>query len=124
MQGPIKIQVEGKHLNIWFSYNEDLVEIMKELNGWYISKTQMWMFPAYRLSEIRDLLISKKYRVTIVSEKGPERSTAKVPSIDDRFKKNPNIVAIMGKCKSCGYTLFIDRQHSCTECSLSKKRKS
>lgn len=69
MQSPIKIQKDGKHINVYFSYNEDLVRIMNENNGWWSRKGKCWMFPLYKRSDIAEVLRANLYTVNYIEDR-------------------------------------------------------
>jgi len=75
MQPTIIIRKEGKRIKINFSYNPDLVEIMRDHKGYYIRKEKTWVFPAEKLHEIRDELVRKMYSVRIKSDVPLTRQT-------------------------------------------------
>jgi len=120
VQPPIKIQKEGRHINVSFSYNSDLVDIMKENNGWYIYKKMCWMFPASRKSEIIDILKENKYRVTILPEIEPKRKKVKKVSPMKRLDEDPTVVSVWHVCKECGEQSFIGRDELCSKCRAKK----
>ena len=66
MQSPVKIQKDGKHINVFFSYNEDLVRLMKENRGWWSPKKKCWIFPLYKRSDIIEVLKSNLYKVQLL----------------------------------------------------------
>ncbi|MFW6130047.1 MAG: hypothetical protein ACOC56_02610 [Atribacterota bacterium] len=49
-----------------FHYNEDLVEIMRDFNGFWNKKQKAWFLPAYKKSELRDELVRRMYNVVIL----------------------------------------------------------
>jgi hypothetical protein len=61
----VKIRKGEKVIKVYFMYNDDLVDIMREHNGWWFHNEKCWQFPVNRLSEIYDDLTSKMYRVSI-----------------------------------------------------------
>lgn len=87
MQSPVKIKKLERSIRLSFSYNQDLVDIMREENGLWHRKTKTWIFPLSKLSHIRDVLTDNKYRVTIATDK------QQVISLKERFKNN-NITII------------------------------
>jgi len=68
MQPPIQIKKNERSISISFSYNQDLVDIMREENGLWHRKTKAWIFPLTKLSYISDILISQRYKVRIISD--------------------------------------------------------
>ena len=62
----VRIRKGEKVIKVHFMYNTDLVDIMREHNGWWIYKEKCWQFPVGRLSEIYDDLTSKMYKVEII----------------------------------------------------------
>jgi len=68
MQPTIIIRKEGKRIKINFSYNSDLVDIMRDHNGYYFRKEKAWIFPVEKLYTIKDELTQKMYSVKIISD--------------------------------------------------------
>jgi len=119
MQPPVKIQKEGNHINVSFSYNEDLVDIMREQGGWYRYKQMSWMFPASRKSEIIDVLKEHLYRVTLLPDANKKVKEVKQDSVSDRFK-NQDIVSVWGLCKVCNQKKFVGKDCICGQCRMEK----
>ena len=115
MQPPIKIQKEGRHINVTFDYNTDLVDIMREQGGWWIRKNQCWMFPASKKSKLREELVSRKYKVEILPEKEPKEKKPFNPI--DAFK-DPNVVAVYDECKVCGEKRAVGKDGVCVKCKV------
>lgn len=119
MQSPVKIQKEGKHINVSFKYNSDLVDIMREQNGWWVYKKMCWMFPASRKSEIVDILKENKYRVNILPEIKPKKKKVKKENPMKRFK-DPDVVSVWHVCKECGQDNFVGPEQLCSRCRAKK----
>ena len=65
----VTIIKKERSFKVRFPYNEDLIDIMREYDGWYFKNDKSWTFPLYKLSEIRDELIHEMYQVEIKREK-------------------------------------------------------
>lgn len=65
----VNIQKGDKVIKVHFMYNDDLVDIMREHNGWWFRKEKCWQFPVGKLSELYDDLTSKLYKVEIMPMK-------------------------------------------------------
>lgn len=101
-------------------YNTDLIDIMRDHDGWWYKKEKAWQFPIGKLTELYDKLTNKKYNVEITKlEENTEESKMPVKQIKqepiDMFK-NPDVVSIPGHCKECGQYHFIGRDGLCVEC--------
>lgn len=123
MQAPVQIKKTQRSLRVSFSYNSDLVDIMREEDGLWHRKDKTWIFPLSRLSQIREALISKKYKVKIVSEIDREKSKRinhQIIKISNKeLFKDKDIVSVWGVCSSCKQECFIGRDGICTKCSFS-----
>ena len=117
MQPPVKIQKEGKHINVSFTYNSDLVDLMRELGGWYIYKKMCWMFPATRKQEVIDKIKDERYRVTVLEDKEPTVKEVKQQPISERFK-DPDVVSVWGLCKKCNEKKFVGIDCICGQCRM------
>ena len=69
MQSPVKIRKDEKKFRVYFSYNEDLVEIMQDFKGWYNGREEYWQFPIYKFQEVYDKLKDSLYKVDLQSVK-------------------------------------------------------
>jgi len=58
----------NKQIKVKFSYNEDLVEVMRGFNGYYRYKEKAWYFPASKLSDLREELTRRMYTVRVITE--------------------------------------------------------
>jgi len=114
MQPPIEIQKEGNHLNVSFSYNKDLVDIMRELEGWWMNKKKCWMFPTSMLSRVREKLVSEGYKVNILKEKEQEKIK---DNFEDRFN-DPDVIGVYGNCSVCGGYESLNKEKKCRKCLL------
>jgi len=118
MQSPVKIQKEGRHINVYFSYNEDLVEIMRDMDGWWIYKKMCWMFPASKKSEIIDKLKECKYKVNILPDVDYERKKVEYKYDIKKVFEDEDVTQVWGLCKKCNQKKFINKNCLCTECSV------
>lgn len=63
MAEKVRIIKFNKQIKVKFHYNEDLVEIMRDFDGYWNRKEKAWFFPAYKKSELRDELTKRMYEV-------------------------------------------------------------
>jgi len=71
MQPPVKMIKNDKIVKVSFSpYNSDLVEIMRDFNGWYTPKEKTWQFPLYKYQAIYDELKNRLYKVDLKTVRG------------------------------------------------------
>ena len=68
----IKIRKEGNKIKINFMYNIDIIDVMRSHSGYYFKKEKAWIFPAYKRSELYNVLTDKHYNVIFVKPKGQE----------------------------------------------------
>jgi hypothetical protein len=124
MQPPVKIQKEGNHINVYFSYNVDLVELMQELGGWWFNKSKSWMFPATMINTVREELKTKKYQVNILPEieqkQKPITKTKELKklTLEERFK-DKRVIGVYGYCKNCKKYSSLDIRGLCIDCNSS-----
>ena len=115
MQPTIIIRKEEKQIKINFSYNTDIVDIMREHNGYFFRKEKAWCFPIRKLDEIRDELAKKMY--TVQTKKAPSTPTKptyvqkKINVFDD-----PDVISVGGICKKCNTKTYIDEDGLCVRC--------
>jgi len=116
----VKIRKGEKIIRVHFMYNTDLIDIMREHDGWWFKKEKAWQFPIGKLTEVYEHLTNERYNVTIIKlEEKPKESrkpfklTKQIPL--DMFK-NPDVVSIGGICKECKQYHFIGKDGLCVEC--------
>jgi len=121
MQAPVQIKKTERSLRVSFSYNSDLVDIMHEEKGLWHRKDKTWIFPLGMLSQIREALISKKYKVRIISETSKEETRrfnqCRKKSREELFK-DEDVVSVWGVCSSCKQECFIGRSGLCSKCNF------
>ena len=114
----------GKQVKVYFSYNQDLVDIMRKNEGWWWHKEKCWSFPVGQTSELYDQLKKEGYNVQIT--KGTEQPKKKEPTkrkpvpITKLFE-NPNVVSVYDTCSKCKQKKYVGRDGICTECHYTKK---
>ena len=124
MQSKIKMVKIGKQVKVYFSYNPDLVQIMRRNGGWWWHKDKCWSFPVGQTSEIYDQLREEGYLVDIKSEK--EKPKTKVEhklTLKERFK-NPDVVSVYATCKHCKQGNFVGKDELCSVCRNKLYKKS
>jgi len=62
----VKIRKGEKKFLVHFMWNDDLVDKMRDHNGWWNKKERAWQFPLYKFSEVYDDLTKSLYRVKIL----------------------------------------------------------
>lgn len=117
MQPPIKIQTEGRHINVYFSYNTDIIEIMREHHGRWKRNDKCWTFPLTLKSKLIDTLQQKKYRVQIVSSKEAQKKQV----VDStHYFDDKDVILVWGLCKKCNQKKLIGQDCMCVKCSVEK----
>ena len=66
MTQKVKIRKGEKIILVHFMWNDDLVDKMREHNGWWNNKERAWQFPLYKFEQIYDDLTKSLYRVEIL----------------------------------------------------------
>lgn len=121
MQAHVQIKKTQRSLRVSFSYNSDLVDIMREEDGLWHRKDKNWIFPLTKLSQIREALVSKKYKIKIISETDKEKSKRfnqpRKKSREELFK-DKDIISVWGVCSSCKQECFIGRDGICVKCTF------
>jgi len=117
MQPPIKIQKDGRHIDVKFSYNTDLVDIMRDLNGIWVYKRMCWMFPASMKSKLVEELKKNGYRVNILQDvkKKETKSNVVSTSFEERFN-DPDVIGVYSNCVKCGEYASLDIKKRCFRC--------
>ena len=58
---------------VYFMYNTDLIDIMRNHNGWWFRKEKAWQFPIRKFEELYDDLTNNRYKVEIRKEESKGR---------------------------------------------------
>ena len=61
----VTLRKEEKKFLVTFKYNPDLVDIMKDFEGWFIPKEKAWQFPLNKFDAVQDALSKEGYRTYI-----------------------------------------------------------
>ena len=96
------------HFKVKFSYNPDIVSIMRSVKGYYIPKTKEWSFPSYKLDAVISTLKSNGFtNITI------KQATSRFDK-----KENEEVIATLGYCKKCNQLNFINKFGLCPKCFI------
>lgn len=110
----VKIRKVGNKIKVNFSYNSDLVDIMREHHGYFYRKEKAWVFSSTKQQELSNILTKKLYTVTVVKENGqttiPTEHTSAKTCDDDAF------VLVLGHCKKCKQWHFLGKNGLCVQC--------
>jgi len=110
MQQTVKIYKYHNKIKVKFMFNTDLLDIMREYQGWYFKKERAWIFPLSKLSKLRDRLVKEMYNVDIIS------AEVKKPKLDKVFE-DKDVVQVWGICKKCKREAFVNRKRLCNQCT-------
>jgi len=115
----VVIRKGDKIIRINFTFNSDLVDIMRKYKGWFFRKEKAWQFPRSKFSTIYDELTSKGYNVHVRKMEEPRyKSARKQTQTKIDIWSNPNAVSVFGRCKKCGRKRFVNKDSICVECSF------
>lgn len=120
MQPPIRLTKTSQNLKVTFTYNNDIVNIMREQSGIWHKKKKAWFFPLDQYSDIREALISEGYTVTTFTEEDRKTPAKEYHYLQQLFDEDDDLVSLWGTCKKCKHKKFINRGFLCTECSCKK----
>ena len=59
----VYIEKQKNRIKLTFHYNTDLIDIMREFNGWYKGNEKAWYFPLHKLHPLHDALKQKMYTI-------------------------------------------------------------
>lgn len=62
----VRMRKGEKIILVHFMWNDDLVYIMREHNGWWNRKERAWQFPIWKFQEVYDDLKKNLYAVDIL----------------------------------------------------------
>ena len=115
MQSAVIIRKEEKQIKINFSYNLDLVEIMRKHKGYFFRKEKAWCFPIHKLDEIRDELTHKMYNVQTKAVSTPPKPVYVQKKIN--VFDNPDVISVAGICKKCKQYTQVYENGVCGRCT-------
>jgi hypothetical protein len=113
MQSPIRIQKEQNHINVYCTYNPELVEIFQSFNGWW--RKSYWMFPLVIKDKLVETLEEKGYKVINVPEFGKWRKSIKMEFSYDPAKEKKT-KPVWGLCKQCNTKAYVNKDCLCEKC--------
>ena len=114
MKQIINIRKDNKKIKIYFMYDNELYNVMKQHNGFWLKREKFWIFPEDKLESIKKDIESKGHEVYVLSK---EKETYQ---LENPFS-NPLVVAVFGNCKVCGkYSGNINKTGVCLQCRLKK----
>jgi hypothetical protein len=119
IQSPVKIKKGKKSFKVYFTYNPDLVDIMKDHDGWYFKKQKAWTFPNKRFRKVYDDLKEEGYKVNISTEVPKPKNI----NVDKKKElKNKDVIAVFGTCKKCKQKNFVGEDDLCSRCRNTVKK--
>lgn len=117
----VKIRKADSKIKINFTYNDELVDIMRGHHGYFFKKEKAWIFPANKQSELYNVLTDKHYNVEFVKPKEQKtvmlRKKAILNPWDDK-----DAVSVAGHCTKCGMYGFCNREGLCIRCRLNSNK--
>jgi len=126
MQPPVKIIKSEKSFRVYFSYNSDLVELMKELDGWYMRSDKAWQFKLGLFTTVVDTLKKNLYTVDIKNKNSNDKSISTEVKQEKKYNydgfKDNEVVSIFGKCKKCKLENFVNRNKLCATCNITQNQ--
>lgn len=97
-------------------YNTDLIDIMRDHEGWWFKKERCWQFPLWKLEPLYDELTEKHYKVEIVKLIEDKKKERKQKKLDVDYWKEKDVVSVYGTCKKCGAGGFVGKDGLCSRC--------
>ena len=126
MTQTVNIRKGEKIIRVHFMYNTDLIDIMREHDGWWFKREKAWQFPIGKLNEVYDHLTNEKYNVKIIKleeKERPKRVFKPTKQEPLNMFKNSNVISIPGHCKECKQYHFIGKDGLCVKCWAKKQDK-
>jgi len=111
----VVIRKNDNKIRVHFMYNPDLIDIMREHQGWWFRKEKCWQFPLWKFDAIYDHLKREKYSVEIRAleeKKKPEKQT----KLEIDYWLDKEVVSVPGNCKKCGEWHFLNKDGICVKC--------
>lgn len=105
----VNIRKEGNKIKVNFSYDTDLVDIMRSHKGYFYRGEKAWVFPSHKYDAIRSELKSKHYDVRFVT-------SATQTTFATKRKEKSEVLSTFGHCKKCGEGAFCNKDGLCVRC--------
>jgi len=109
MKQIVTFKKNNSYFFINYEYEQELHRIMRKHEGKYQKSNTSWRFPLSKLDEIEKDIKNKGYQISI------SKVTDKGIVIENVFDE-PDVIAVLGKCKKCGKGAFVNKQGLCTRC--------
>ena len=120
MTQTINFRKDGNKLKLHFTYNEDIIDVMRAHKGYWYKKDKSWVFPETKRTELYNELTSKGYNINYLTpmsqttlETPVKKKVEKVEEIDP-WKDGAFMMA--GYCIKCGTWGFCYKSGICGRC--------
>jgi len=112
-----------KSVTVHFMYNTDIIDVMRDHNGWWNRKDKCWQFPIGKFQEVYDDIKQHHYSTEIRKLEGKEQPVRKPrPQKTIDIWSNPDTVSVAGHCKECGLWHFLNKEGICLMCTMNKDK--
>jgi len=112
-----------KSVTVHFMYNTDIIDVMRDHNGWWNRKDKAWQFPISKFQEVYDDIKQHHYATEIQKMEGQEKPVRKPrPQKTIDVWSNPDTVSVAGHCKECGLWHFLNKEGMCLMCTMNKDK--
>ena len=112
MQQRVRIYKDDKKIKVKFIYNDELVDIMRSFDGWFFRKEKAWIFPATKVSDLREELVKNKYGVDIIT-----LESGSTDLFQDKL-----VLSTFGICKECNQHNFVGENGYCVRCEIKRRK--
>jgi len=118
MTQTINFRKDGNKLKLHFTYNEDIIDVMRAHKGYWFRKDKSWVFPETKRTELYNELTDKGYNInylTPMSETPLQKPVKKVvEEAIDPWKDGAFMRA--RTCIKCGVWGFCYKDGVCGRC--------
>jgi hypothetical protein len=120
MTQTINFRKDGNKLKLHFTYNEDIIDVMRAHKGYWYRKDKSWVFPETKRTELYNELTDKGYSVnylTPMSQATLETPVKKkVEKVDEFDPWADGAFMVGGVCRKCNKWGFIFKNGLCGTC--------
>lgn len=108
---------------VHFTYNTDIIDIMRQHRGWWNRKEKAWQFPVSKFQELYDNIKQNHYATEIRKLEDKEYKPRKPkPQKTLDVWSDPDTVSVAGHCKECGLWHFLNKSGVCLMCTMNKDK--
>jgi hypothetical protein len=116
MTQTINFRKDGNKLKLHFTYNEDIIDVMRAHKGYWYRKDKSWVFPESKRTDLYDELTGKGYNVEYLTPMTQSHLVVEKKKEIDVNPKDEDFFMRAGYCIKCKTYGFCFKDGLCGRC--------